>query len=141
MTNPFPTPGMELTQILVVRDVERAKRFYVDVLGATLYREYGGTSVVLRFLDNWILLVTGGPPTPDKPTVTFAAPADADTVSRAWTIRVPDCQAAHDALLQRGARFLAPPLRNGPEMRCFLRDPDGNLIELSEYTAGGSSAE
>lgn len=65
---------MELTHILVASDVERARAFYVDVLGAELYREYGGSSVVLRFLGNWLLLVTGGGPTEDKPTVTFAPP-------------------------------------------------------------------
>lgn len=123
---------MELTQILVVADPQRSMRFYRDVLGASVYREYGD-SVVLRFLDNWILLVTGGPPTPDKPSVTFAAPDDPDRVSRAWTIRVPDCRAAYAELVTRGANFLTPPLQTGAETRCFLRDPDGNLIELSEY--------
>lgn len=129
----FPAPGMELTHILVVTDPERSKHFYCDVLGATLFREYGGTSVVLRFLDNWVLLVTGGPPTPDKPTVTFAAPLGPETVSHAWTIRVPDCIAAYTLLGQRGGEFLTPPVQTGRETRCFLRDPDGNLIELSEY--------
>jgi catechol 2,3-dioxygenase-like lactoylglutathione lyase family enzyme len=71
----FPVPGMELTHILVVSDVERSTAFYRDVVGATIHREYGGTSVVLRFLDTWLLLVTGGGPTEDKPTVTFASPA------------------------------------------------------------------
>ena len=70
----FPTDQMALTHILVVADVERAKRFYVDVLGAEVFREYGGTSCVLSFLDSWLLLVTGGGPTPDKPSVTFAPP-------------------------------------------------------------------
>lgn len=127
---------MELTSILVVSDALRSLRFYRDVLGASVYREYGGTSVVLRFLDNWVLLVTGGGPTEDKPTVTFAPPGDPDRVSHAWTIRVADCQAAHELLLQRGAQFLTPPVTSGRETRCFLRDPDGHLIELSEYPSG-----
>ena len=74
----FPAPGMELTHILVVADVERSRTWYVDVLGAELYREYGGTSAVLTFAGTWLLLVTGGGPTEDKPTITFAAPADPD---------------------------------------------------------------
>ncbi len=131
----FPAAGMELTHILVVHDPQRSKEFYRDVLGATVYREYGGTSVVLRFIDTWVLLVTGGPPTPDKPSVTFAAPPDPDTVDHAWTIRVADCQAAYEQLRRRGAQFLTPPLRNGRETRCFLRDPDGHLIELSAYAS------
>ena len=63
----FPTPDVEATLLLVVRDAERSKLFYRDVLGATLYREYGGTSVVLQFQGMWLLLVTGGGPTADKP--------------------------------------------------------------------------
>ena len=63
----FPANGMELTHILVVDDLERARRWYEDVLGASPYREYGGDSAVRRFLDYWLLLVTGGGPTEDKP--------------------------------------------------------------------------
>jgi catechol 2,3-dioxygenase-like lactoylglutathione lyase family enzyme len=129
----FPAEGMELTHILVSGDTGRAERFYVDVLGAELYRRYG-SSVVLRFLGNWFLLVEGGGPTEEKPTVTFAPPADPDTVEHAFTIRVPDCRAAYDALRARGAEFLAPPVDWGGEVRCFLRDPDGHLFELSQAT-------
>ena len=49
---------------------------------------------MLTFAGTWILLVTGGEPTADKPSVSFAAPPDPDLVSHAMTIRVPDCQAA-----------------------------------------------
>ena len=60
MSAEFPVDGVELTTLLVVEDVERARSFYTDVLGAELFREYGGTSAVLRFQGAWILLVTGG---------------------------------------------------------------------------------
>jgi len=130
---PFPTDGVELTHILVVSDLDRARVFYRDVLGATVYREYGGTSCVLQFQGAWLLLVTGGGPSPDKPTVQFASPANPDQVSHAMTIRVPDCQAAHDTLESRGATFLTPPMEWGSEVRCFFRDPDGHLLEVSEF--------
>jgi catechol 2,3-dioxygenase-like lactoylglutathione lyase family enzyme len=131
----FPLEGMELTHILVVEDAARARDFYVDVLGAEPYREYGGTSVVLRLFGTWLLLVTGGGPTPDKPDVAFAAPADPRTVAHAMTIRVPDCRAAYETLLGRGAEFLTPPVEYEWEVRCFFRDPDGHLLELSEAKA------
>ncbi len=131
---PFPTAGVELTQLLVVKDLPRARAFYRDVLGASVYREYGGTSCVLDFQGAWLLLVTGGGPTPDKPTVTFAPPSDPHTVSHQLTIRVPDCQAAYETLRARGARFLTPPYDRGGEIRCFFRDPDGHLFEISQVT-------
>jgi catechol 2,3-dioxygenase-like lactoylglutathione lyase family enzyme len=137
MSSDFPTEGMALTHLLVVGDVARSRAFYRDVLGAEVYREYGGTSVVLRFLETWLLLVTGGEPTRDKPDVTFAAPADPGTVSHSMTIRVPDCQAAYQTLRARGARFLTPPVDYAWEVRAFFRDPDGHLLEISEAKTSG----
>jgi catechol 2,3-dioxygenase-like lactoylglutathione lyase family enzyme len=83
----------------------------------------------------WLLLVSGGGPTADKPTVVFQPPADADLVSHAMTLRVTDCQAAYEALRSRGAAFLTPPHDWGSEIRCFLRDPDGHLVEISQSKA------
>jgi catechol 2,3-dioxygenase-like lactoylglutathione lyase family enzyme len=132
MTSGFPTQGMELTHLLVVGDMQRSRAFYVDVLGAEPYREYGGTSVVLRFLGTWLLLVTGGGPTEDKPGVTFAPPGDPGTVAHEMTIRVPDCRSAYETLRSRGATFLTPPVEYAWEVRCFFRDPDGHLLEISQ---------
>jgi catechol 2,3-dioxygenase-like lactoylglutathione lyase family enzyme len=136
MAGDFPIAGMELTHLLVVSDIEAARTFYRDVLGAEVYREYGGTSVVLRFLGAWLLLVTGGGPTADKPDVVFAPPADARSVSHEMTIRVPNCRAAYETLRARGARFLTPPVESPWEVRCFFRDPDGHLLEISEARSG-----
>jgi len=128
----FPGPEVELTTILVVSDVTRARDFWRDVVGAEVYREYGGTSCVLRLAGAWVLLVTGGGPTADKPDVTFAASADARTVDHAFTMRVADCLAAYDELRGRGAVFLAPPVASEWEVRAFFRDPDGHLLEISQ---------
>ena len=128
----FPDAGAELTHILVVADPARSRRWYEDVLGAEVYRAYD-SSVVLRFLGSWLLLVEGGPPTDDKPTVTLASPADADLRDNLFTIRVADCRVVYETLRSRGAAFLTPPVEHGSETRCFVRDPDGHLFELSEY--------
>ena len=72
----FPTPDMALTHILVVSDISASRDWYRDVLGARLYREYGGASAVFDFNGSWLLLVTGGEPTADKPGVSFTAPID-----------------------------------------------------------------
>jgi catechol 2,3-dioxygenase-like lactoylglutathione lyase family enzyme len=132
----FPTPDMELTTILVVGDIDRSRAFYRDVLGAELYREYGGSSIVFRFQGAWLLVVTGGGPTEDKPSVTFAPPPDPDSVSQSFTIRVQDCRAAYATLSARGAVFLTPPVESAWEVRAFFRDPDGHLFEISEARSG-----
>jgi catechol 2,3-dioxygenase-like lactoylglutathione lyase family enzyme len=128
---PFPSPASELTHILVVSDLDRSVAWYGDVLGAELFREYGGSSAVFRFGTAWLLIVTGGGPTEDKPDVTFEPP-DARSVSHSVTIRVADCRAIYDRLVARGAEFLTPPYDWGHEIRCFFRDPDGHLFEISQ---------
>jgi catechol 2,3-dioxygenase-like lactoylglutathione lyase family enzyme len=131
--NPFEDSA--LTTILVVSEMARSKAFYVDVLGADIFREYGGDSLVLEFLGNWILLVTPGGPTADKPNTHFVPISDKDAVSHSYTIRVKDCVQSYEILKNRGAEFLTPPVVNGAETRCFFRDPDGHLFEISEYRA------
>ena len=128
---PFPTADAELTHILVVADPVRSISWYRDVVGAELVREYGGTSAVFRFGVAWLLFVASSRPTDDKPDVTFEPP-DPQEVSHAMTIRVEDCRDAYDALVARGAEFLTPPYDWGHEVRCFFRDPDGHLFEISQ---------
>lgn len=127
----FPTEGVELTHLLVVSDLDASRAFYCDVVGATVFREYGGSSCVLKLQGTWLLLVTGGPPTDDKPGVSFAPP-DPARVSHEMTFRVPDCAAAYATLRERGATFLTPPVESPWEIRAFFRDPDGHLLEISE---------
>jgi catechol 2,3-dioxygenase-like lactoylglutathione lyase family enzyme len=128
--NPFADSA--LTSILVVADMTKSKSFYVDTLGATIFREYGGDSMVLNFLENWILLVTPGDPTIDKPDTHFVLP-DRNSVSHSFTIRVKDCIKSYEILRTKGAEFITPPITKGEETRCFFRDPDGHLFEISEY--------
>ena len=131
-THDFPTAGVELRHLLVVSDYARSLAFYRDVLGATVVREFPGTLCFLNFGGSQILLTVSGGPTQDKPTVTFAPPADADSVSSELAIRVPDCSAAYEMLRSRGAQFLTAPVDWGYEIRAFFRDPDGRLLELSQ---------
>ena len=133
MTDQNPFEESELTTILVVSDMAAAKSFYIDVLGATLFREYGGNSMVIRFLGQWILLVTPGGETEDKPGTRFDPPAEPNRIHHAFTIRVKDCRKSYELLKSRGAEFLTPPIDRGAETRCFFRDPDGHLFEISEY--------
>ena len=133
MSNPFK--NSELTTILVTSDIAKSKDFYVNTIGATLFREYGGDSIVIQFLGSWLLLVTQGGPTEDKPETYFKPPSDKNMVSHSFTIRVENCENSYETLVSKGVKFITPPVVNGAETRCFFRDPDGHLFEISEYRA------
>jgi catechol 2,3-dioxygenase-like lactoylglutathione lyase family enzyme len=121
-----------VTHLLVVSDADASRDWYVRALDASVYGEYGGTSVVLELLGNWLLLVTGGEPTADKPTVTFVPPGDPDQASSEIIFRVDDCRATYHLLRARGVVFLTEPVDWDAETRAFFRDPDGHLFEISE---------
>jgi catechol 2,3-dioxygenase-like lactoylglutathione lyase family enzyme len=126
--------GIVLTQMLIVADVERSVRFYRDVLGATLVRDQA--PAMLRFYNGWIVINTGGGPTPDKPDVTVQPPQDPTVVDSFLNIRVADIDAVYREWSSRGAQFITEPLNNhGAELRCYLRDPDGYLIEVGQTLA------
>jgi catechol 2,3-dioxygenase-like lactoylglutathione lyase family enzyme len=122
--------GMVMTYLLIVEDVDRSVRFYRDVLGGEVLRER--QPAMLRLHGGWLLLNVGGGPTDDKPDVTVTPPLNADTVSSFLNIRVADLQSTYELWSKRGASFLTPPTGRGAELRCFLRDPDGHLIEVGQ---------
>ena len=122
--------GTYLTVLLIVRDQERSRAFYRDVLGAEVVMERD--PCILRFHNSSIILNVGGGPTEDKPSVTMAAPVDLDTVSSALNVRVRDARAIYEQWRSRGAQFLTAPVDRGSEIRCYLRDPDGHLIEVGQ---------
>ncbi len=133
----FPDPGVVLTQILVVSDVARSREFWTGVLGAELHREYGGTSVVLRFAGVWLLLVTGGEPTADKPSITFAPPTDPDIVCASITLRVGDCRSAYDVAHRSGrpVPHSAPRLgRRDPLLPARSRRASDRAVRSSRLT-------
>ena len=129
---PAPETGMVLTTLLIVKDQERSRDFYRDVLGATVLLERD--PVILKFHNSWIILNVGGGPTDDKPTVTMSPPSDPDAVSICMNIRVADIRTVYEEWRSRGATFLTPPVDRGQEIRCYLRDPDGYLIEVGQST-------
>jgi lactoylglutathione lyase len=126
--------GIVVAQMFIVHDIDRSVRFYRDVLGAILVREQ--PPAMLRFQNAWLIINVGGGPTPDKPDVTVAPPSDPNVVSGFLNIRVADIRSVYRGWSQRGADFLTEPLNNhGAELRCYLRDPDGYLIEVGQTIA------
>src|SRR3982751_5761323 len=127
---PAPTEGIVLTHFIVSDDVERARRFYTDVLGGETV--LAGEPSIVALANSWIIINVGGGPTDDKPTVTLETPPDPDRTSSFLNIRVADIHAVYDEWASRGADFLPPPIRRETEIRCYLRDPDGHLIEVGQ---------
>lgn len=128
----WPETGTVLTQLLIVRDVDRSREFYRRVLGAEVLRERN--PCVMRFHNSYIVVNDEGGPTDDKPTVEARAPSDPNTLSSAMNIRVADIHATYAAWKARGGRFLTEPKNHELEIRCYLQDPDGYLIELGQAT-------
>lgn len=127
---PAPREGIALTHFIVSTDVDRSARFYSDVLGGEIVMS--GKPSIVQLANSRIIINEGGGPTDDKPTVTLQAPADPDLVSAFLNIRVADVQAIYETWTGRGAHFLTPPIDRGAEIRCYLRDPDGHLIEVGQ---------
>lgn len=134
---PRPRAGegvdVAVTHLLIVRDVARSRHFYTDILGATPLME--GPPSILRFYNTWLVLSEEGGPTDDKPDIVAAAPRDARTLTSALNLRVADIFGLYERWRARGAEFLTPPKAHAAEIRCYLRDPDGHLIEVGQTTA------
>jgi catechol 2,3-dioxygenase-like lactoylglutathione lyase family enzyme len=132
---PIPKEGILLTHFIVVNDVERSRRFYTDVLGGETVR--AGEPAIVALANGWIIINVGGGPTGDKPTVTLEPPADPDRTSSFLNIRVADIDAVYAEWRGRGAEFLTPPEERQTEFRCYVRDPDGHLIEVGQSKLAG----
>ena len=131
---PIAEEGFFVTHFLTVADQERSKRFYVDVLGGRVVKKENPCYIKLS--NSWIILNSGGGPTPDKPEVILQTPQDRNMVSSFLNLRVADIGKCYREWKAKGAEFLTEPLDNhGWELRCYMRDPDGYLIEVGQYSA------
>ena len=128
---PAPTEGLLLTYLVVARDVARSRRFYTEVLGGEPVLDTDDFAIV-AIANGWVTIAGPGGPTPDKPGVTLEPPSDPDRVSGFMNIRVADIGVAYDQWRARGAAFLTAPIDHGGEIRCYMRDPDGHLIEVGQ---------
>ena len=129
---PAPTEGLILTHFLTVRDVARSRRFYADIFGGEVVLEEN--PAIVKIANGWIIMNPGGGPTPDKPDVYLAPPEPGGTVSSFLNVRVADIAGFCADAKAKGAQFLTEPIDRKAEVRCYLRDPDGYLIEVGQAT-------
>jgi len=121
-----------VTNTLIVADIKRSVAFYRDVLGATVLRV--GEPTFLRLGNIWLTINGGGGPTDDKPEVVASPPRDPNVLSSFLNLRVTDIKRFHDLWSSRGAKFITEPKIHATELRCYMRDPDGYLIEVGQTT-------
>jgi lactoylglutathione lyase len=66
--------------------------------------------------------------------VILEPPTDPTHTSAFLNIRVADINAVYEAWRAKGAEFLTEPKVHATEIRCYIRDPDGHLIEVGQST-------
>ena len=129
---PAPAEGILAALFITVRKVARSRDFYSRVLGGTVILEENPCTV--RLANSWIIMNPGGPPTPDKPGISVVDYQPGNTTSIFLNLRVADIQACYQQWKAKGAEFVTPPIDRGAEIRCYMRDPDGYLIEVGQST-------
>lgn len=129
---PAPTEGFVLTHFLVVSDQDRSREFYRSLFGGRVVR--ARDPVILRVANSWLILNLGGGPTDDKPAVTLRTPQNPNETSAFLNVRVADIHKAYSEWSAKGASFLTEPKDHGVEIRAYIRDPDGHLIEVGQAT-------
>ena len=127
---PSPRDGFVITQFLVVSDQDRSREFYRTLLGGKVVLERD--PVIMKVANTWLILNEGGGPTDDKPTVTLTTPPDPDRTSAFMNVRVADIWQVYRDWTAKGAEFLTEPKDHGREIRAYVRDPDGHLIEIGQ---------
>ena len=129
-----PREGISIAQFLTVADIERSARYYEKVFGARILTLGDGNApAYLQFANIWMILNVGGGPTPDKPTVTLTVP-DPNHINSFLNLRVADIKACYELWKSRGAEFITEPIPKYGEIRCYIRDPDGYIIEVGQST-------
>ena len=130
-----PREGISIAHFLTVADIDRSARFYETVFGGRILSrgDSNGAPGYIQIANTWILVNVGGGPTPDKPSVTLSVP-DPNHINSFMNIRVADIQACYELWKSRGAEFITEPIPKYGETRCYIRDPDGYIIEVGQST-------
>jgi lactoylglutathione lyase len=132
--NYAPKRGFVITHFLTVADIKRSAEFYLRIFRGKVIRS--GQPTIIQIANSWLVLNVGGGPTDDKPTITLRTPQSLNEASSFMIIRVADIWAYYNEWQSRGAKFITEPKDHGIEIRCYMRDPDGYIIEVGQTTGG-----
>ena len=129
-----PQDGFTVAHFTVVADIERSTRFYEKVFGGRILSkgDSKGAPGYIQIANTWLIVNVGGGPTPDKPSIVLSGPVDLNAVNSFMNIRVADIQACYELWRSRGAEFITEPKDKYGETRCYIRDPDGYIIEVGQ---------
>jgi len=133
-----PQDGFTIAHFLTVADIERSALYYERVFGGRILSkgDSSGAPAYIQIANTWLIVNVGGGPTPDKPSVTLHVPPDPDSLSSFMNIRVADIHACYELWRSRGAEFITEPKVKYGETRCYIRDPDGYIIEVGQSKPG-----
>ena len=132
----------------VVRDLDKAVAFYRDIVGLQVISEYErigpGIDQVVGYADAHLklaLLDLGGghilelieyvnPPSDERPT------AERNVLGAAHlAFQVKDISATFAKLSSGGAKIMNPPAEIAPgRIVCYFQDPEGNWLEIMEFS-------
>ena len=127
-----PQEGFVVTHFLVVSNQDRSRDYYRTLFDGEVIRHRD--PVILKVANTWLILNEGGGPTDDKPTITLTTPQEPTRTSGFLNVRVADIESVYRRWSAAGAEFLTEPRDHGYEIRAYVRDPDGHLIEVGEAT-------
>jgi len=129
-----PREGFTVAHFITVADIDRSLNFYEKVFGGRILSrgDRDGAPGYIQIANTWLIVNVGGGPTPDKPTVILSVLADPNKVDSFMNVRVADIQACYRLWKSRGAQFITEPKDKYGETRCYIRDPDGYIIEVGQ---------
>lgn len=106
-----------VTTAVLVQDMDRALRFYRDLLGLTLSMEQ----------EDWALFAEGvGLMLSPEPLPQDNLNLNAVMIS----LTVPDVHAAYHELIEKGVAFFVGPTDVGGALVATFRDSEGNLLQM-----------
>ena len=128
---PAPEEGFVVTLFIASKDVKASAKFYSEVFGGKIVMD--SEPSIVKLANTWIIINQGGGPTDDKPDYFLESPTPTQKIFNSFlNIRVADIEKSYKEWKSKGAEFLTAPIKWNAEIRCYIKDPDGYIIEVGQ---------